>query len=167
LPSSKIDGACLWLDREQPVIAMSARLDRIDNFCFVLRHEIEHLIQEHGKEAQLMLDEDLSESNDESMLMEEEKVANYAAAQFAIPDEELHGYMTRVNPYFFSEERVVGFAGRLGVHPGIVVGRLQKQLDKTDYPTPYKFLRNFLVKVRHIIMQSAPTDGWGTIHPTK
>jgi HTH-type transcriptional regulator/antitoxin HigA len=29
LPGSKIDGACLWLSNTQPVIVMSARLDRI------------------------------------------------------------------------------------------------------------------------------------------
>jgi HTH-type transcriptional regulator/antitoxin HigA len=166
LPGSKIDGACLWLKADQPVIAVSARLDRIDNFWFVLRHELEHLLREHGKDALLMLDEDLCESSNASAA-EEEKVANDAASQFAVTDGELVDYMSRVNPYFFSEERVVGFAGRLGVHPGLVVGRLQKRLEKTTYPTPYKFLRAYLVKVRHILMQSAPTDGWGTIYPGK
>jgi HTH-type transcriptional regulator/antitoxin HigA len=166
LPSSKIDGACLWLTPDQPVIALSARLDRIDNFWFVLRHEIEHLLCEHGKEAFLMLDEDLFDSGNSSTA-EEEKAANAAASQFAVPDSELVDYMTRVKPYYFSEERVLGFSGRLGVHPGLVVGRLQKRLEKTGYPTPYKFLRSYLVKVRHILTQSVPTDGWGTIYPSK
>ena len=166
LPSSKIDGACLWLDSNQPVIALSARLDRIDNFWFVLRHEIEHLLREHGKDARMMLDEDLCDSDSPSVAVEE-RLANAAASQFAVPDGELVDYMTRVKPYYFSEERVLGFAGRLGVHPGLVVGRLQKRLEKTNYPTPYKFLRAYLVKVRHILMQSVPTDGWGTIYPSK
>ena len=48
LPGSKIDGVCTWL-RDQPVIGLSLRLDRPDNFCFVLRHEIEHVLQEDGK----------------------------------------------------------------------------------------------------------------------
>ena len=39
LPASKIDGACFWLEDGQPAIAISTRLDRIDNFWFVLRHE--------------------------------------------------------------------------------------------------------------------------------
>lgn len=167
LPSSKIDGACMWLKDDQPVIALSARLDRIDNFWFVLRHEIEHLLQEHGKDAQLMIDEDLSDPNNESMSLAEEMVANQAAAEFSVSDTELSGYMSRVNPYFFSEERVLGFAGRLGVHPGIVVGRLQKKLEKTGASTPYKFLRSYLVKVRHIVAASSPFDGWGTTFPAK
>ena len=166
LPGSKIDGACLWLTADQPVIALSARLDRIDNFWFVLRHEIEHLLREHGKDAQMMLDENLCDSDAPSVAVEE-KLANAAASQFAVPDGELSDYMTRVKPYYFSEDRVVGFAGRLGVHPGLVIGRLHKQLENTGYPTPYKFLRAHLVKIRHILMQSAPTDGWGTVYPSK
>lgn len=166
LPSSKIDGACLWLTPEQPVIALSARLDRIDNFWFVLRHEIEHLLREHGKDAHWMLDEDLCDSNVAAVAIEERQ-ANAAASQFAVPDGELFDYMTRVKPYYFSEERVIGFAGRLGVHPGLVVGRLHKRLENTSYPTPYKFLRSYLVKIRHILTQAAPTDGWGTIYPSK
>ncbi len=49
LPSAKIDGACFWLDDSSPVIGMSLRYDRIDNFWFVLRHEIEHVLREDGK----------------------------------------------------------------------------------------------------------------------
>lgn len=167
LPSSKIDGACMWLKDDQPVIALSARLDRIDNFWFVLRHEIEHLLQHHGKDAELMIDEDLSGLDSDSASQVEETVANHAAADFAVSDAELLGYMTRVNPYFFSEERVLGFAGRLGVHPGIVVGRLQKRLEKSGNTAPYKFLRNYLVRVRHIVVASSPFDGWGTTFPVK
>lgn len=165
LPGSKIDGACLWLNESQPVIAMSARLDRIDNFWFVLRHEIEHLIREHGKDKLVILDEDIAESSDSVQLLEEERVANDAASQFGVNDVELNGYMARVNPYFFARDRLLGFAMRVGVHPGIVVGRLQKKLEKTNYPEPYKYLREYLVKVRHIVSQSTPMDGWGNIYP--
>ena len=44
LPGSKIDGVCVWLGA-QPVIGLTLRLDRPDNLCFVLRHEIEHVLQ--------------------------------------------------------------------------------------------------------------------------
>jgi len=163
LPGSKIDGACLWLSDTQPVIAMSSRLDRIDNFWFVLRHEIEHVLLEHGKEEP-MLDEDIGESESER---EEEKMANQAASQFGVSDEELNGYMARVNPYFFARDRVVGFAARLNVHPGIVIGRLHKALEKRNQPDSYKFLRDYLVKVRQFVAPSAPSDGWGNVFPVR
>lgn len=161
LPGSKIDGACIWLSDSKPVIALSARLDRIDNFWFVLRHEIEHLLNEHGKDVRPMIDEDISEATE----IDEERVANLAAAEFSVPDSVLTDYMKRTNPYFFSEDRLLGFAGRIGVHPGIAIGRLHRKLEQSGYPNPYKFLRGYLVKVRHIAIQSAPSDGWGEIHP--
>jgi len=127
----------------------------------VLRHEIEHVLLGHGKDEP-MLDEDIGESESEQ---EEEKLANEAASQFGVSDEELNGYIARVNPYFFARERVVGFAARLKVHPGIVVGRLHKTLEKRKYPESYKYLRDHLVKVRQFVTQSAPADGWGTVFP--
>jgi HTH-type transcriptional regulator/antitoxin HigA len=44
-----------------------------------------------------------------------------------VSPEELTGFMARVEP-FFKEERVVLIAQRLNVHPGIVVGNLQRWL---------------------------------------
>lgn len=58
LPSSKIDGVCLWLGPNAPVIGMSLRFDRIDNFWFVLRHEIEHVLRRDGKDS-AVVDSDL------------------------------------------------------------------------------------------------------------
>lgn len=155
LPASKIDGACFWLDDGQPAIALSTRLDRIDNFWFVLRHEIEHVLCEHGKQATLIFDEDLSDDQPQDQI-EEERVANEAASVFPFSKAELDNYIARVRPYYFSEQKILNFAARLGVHPGIVVGKLQRKFDE------YKYLRSHLAKTRHIVIQSAPHDGWGS-----
>lgn len=163
LPGTKIDGAAMWLTDTQPVIAMSTRLDRIDNFWFVLRHEIEHVLRGHGKDEP-MLDEDIAESHSER---DEENLANAAASQFGVSDEELNGYMARVNPYFFARDKVVGFAARMKVHPGIIVGRLHKALKERNQPDSCKFLREYLVKVRRFVVQSTPSDGWGSVFPVK
>src|SRR3546814_13350101 len=53
IPGSRIDGACFWLPNKQPVVALSLRLDRIDNFWFVLRHELEHVLRGHGQDRDL------------------------------------------------------------------------------------------------------------------
>ena len=50
---------CLLLaKRGVPVIALSTRYNRIDNFWFVLRHELEHVKQRHGTEK-VMIDVEL------------------------------------------------------------------------------------------------------------
>ena len=156
IPGAKIDGACFWLANAQPVVALSLRLDRIDNFWFVLRHELEHVLQCHGQDRGYILDQDL-EGTVGGQITEEETVANTAAANFCVSPEEITGFMSRVAP-FFKEERVLLFAQRLNVHPGIVVGQLQRRLVR------YDLFRKYQVKVRHIVTSSALTDGWGVVH---
>lgn len=155
LSGSKIDGACFWLSDAQPVIAMSLRLDRIDNFWFVLRHEIEHVIQQHGRDMEFILDQDL-EGLIGDQIKDEEQIANRAAAEFCVPQDELNGFISRIQPYF-SEQRICLFAQRLSIHPGLVVGQLQHKLGR------YDFLRKHQVKIREIVLKSAPVDGWGYI----
>ena len=49
LPNADIDGVCFWLDEHSPVIGMTTRRDKIDNFWFVLRHECEHVLRGDGR----------------------------------------------------------------------------------------------------------------------
>ncbi|QHE74552.1 HigA family addiction module antitoxin [Hydrogenophaga sp. PBL-H3] len=154
LTSSKMDGACFWLDGTKPVIGMTLRFDRIDNFWFVLRHEIEHVLQEDGKaENRAVIDTDVGALKDG--LPECELRANAAGADFCVTTAELDDFVARVQPYF-SEERVLRFAQRIQVHPGLVVGQLQRRLDRHD------FLRKHQVKVRSFVLPSADVDGWGS-----
>ncbi|MBN2385802.1 MAG: HigA family addiction module antidote protein [Anaerolineales bacterium] len=160
LPSSKIDGVTFWLNNYSPVIGMSLRFDRIDNFWFVLRHEIEHVLNEHGKEA-VIVDSDLvTASMEPENLSEDEKVANLAAAEFCISQEELENFIAGVSP-LFSRARVLAFARKQGVHPGLVVGQLQRHLKR------YDLFRPMLVSVKNIITPVAMTDGYGHVLPTE
>lgn len=156
LPGSKIDGACLWLDATAPVIALSFRFDRIDNFWFVLRHELEHVLQRHGQVAP-MLDVDLDGRTD-AHVVDEERVANAAASAFAVPPDKLNGFVARKAP-FFAERDILGFATTLGIHPGLVAGQLQHRTQRYDH------FRSHLVKVRSIVAPGAMVDGWGDIAP--
>lgn len=156
IPGAKIDGACFWLANDQPVVALSLRLDRIDNFWFVLRHELEHVLRRHGQECGYILDQDI-EGTAADQITEEETVANAEAVEFCVARSEMNGFVARVAP-FFAEERVVLFAQRLNVHPGLVVGQLQRRLGR------YDLFRKYQVKVRSFVTASALTDGWGVVH---
>lgn len=154
MPGSKIDGACFWLSDTKPVIGMTLRFDRIDNFWFVLRHEIEHILREDGKiDDKPVVDTDLGDEADG--LPECEIHANKAGADFCVPVEQLDNFIARVQPYF-SEQKVLLFAQRINVHPGLVVGQLQRKLNRHD------FLRKHQVRVRASILPSADVDGWGS-----
>jgi HTH-type transcriptional regulator/antitoxin HigA len=160
LPGSKIDGVCFWLDDNKPVIGMSIRHDRIDNFWFVLRHELEHVIRLHGRNA-MMLDVELEGERAEcgANITEEERMANQAAAEFCVPQKSLESFIARKAPYY-NEQDVIGFARTLQVHPGLVAGQLRNKLEL------WKRFHNHLVKIRSIVAHGGATvDGWGDVVP--
>lgn len=155
LGSAKIDGVCFWLDDFSPVIGMSLRFDRIDNFWFVLRHELEHVIQRHGAGA-AMLDADLDVEL--QSVGSEEAIANAAAADFCVPTEQLQKFIARKSP-FFADRDVVGFARTIKVHPGLVAGQVRRHTGK------FNILQEHLVKIRAIVRPNAMVDGWGDVAP--
>jgi len=159
LPKANIDGVCFWLDKKSPVIGMTLRHDRIDNFWFVLRHEIEHLLNKDGQSGELtseMVDMDLDADVDG--LPPEEVLANQAAADFCADQEALDSFYLRKYPYM-SERDTLGLAKRLQRHPGIIVGQLQRKMDK------YSWLARHKVKIRQYLLGSAVVDGWGNPAP--
>jgi len=159
LASAKIDGVCLWLNERSPVIGMSLRYDRIDNFWFVLRHEIEHVLQLHGRTV-AMLDSELEgeRAGTGEGVATEERVANAAAQEFCVPTASLDAFVVRKAP-FFSERDLIAFARILKVHPGIVAGQLQRKTGRYDR------FRDHLAKVRALISPNAIKDGWGDVAP--
>jgi HTH-type transcriptional regulator / antitoxin HigA len=159
LSHAKIDGACFWLSDAAPVIAMSLRHDRIDNFWFVLRHELEHVLQGHGKD-QVIIDAELEGERAGTGIdvAEEERVANTAASEFAVPKKTMDSFIARKAP-FFAERDILGVARTLKVHPGLVAGQLQNRTGRYDR------FRDHLVKIRSIVAVSALVDGWGNVAP--
>lgn len=154
LPHAEIDGVCFWLEG-QPVIGMSTRRDKIDNFWFVLRHEIEHVLKGHGKEEQI-IDTNLEgeRAGTDLSLREEERIANAAAADFCVPTDKMDSFMIRKRPFYY-EKDVIAFARVVNRHPGIVVGQMQRRLDN------YAYLTRRIAKIRQFVLAGAIVDGWG------
>jgi HTH-type transcriptional regulator/antitoxin HigA len=154
LPGSKIQGVCTWLDGKRPVIGLSTLRDTLDNFWFVLRHEIEHILNGDGKErAMFDTDEELGTG-----VAEEERLANEAASDFCIPRDRLRSFHQRKYPYI-AERDVVNFAAVQEVHPAIVVGQLQHLMNR------HNWLRKFQIPVRKFLVETALSDGFGQIAP--
>lgn len=154
-PKAKIDGACFWLD-DSPVIGMSLRQNRIDNFWFVFRHELEHVLNGDGRTEEV-IDVDIQSANTDE-LPEEERLANEAAADFCIDKKRMDSFYLRKAPYI-SERDVRAFSAMQGVHPGLVVGQIHHRTQN------YAFLRKYLVGIKDHILPSAVVDGWGEIAP--
>ena len=151
LKKTKIDGVALWLDSTSPVVGLSLRYDRLDNFWHSLMHELIHI---RHKDAS-PVDEDLGAATEQS-IPEIEKRANREATNCLVDTTKLKSFISRCGPMYY-ESRVVQFSQRQGVHPGIVVGQLQ-HLDELNYAQFAKFR----AKIADHIRGHAVTDGWGS-----
>lgn len=156
LKSSKIDGVCTWLNDKSPVIGLSLRFDRLDNFWFVLRHELEHVIQGHGLSAPHLDVEMEAEAN--SVIDAQETQANEAAAHFSIPKGKLDSFIARKAP-IFQERDFLGFASLLGIHPSIAAGQIRHKTKR------YELFNAHNAKIRDHVLPTAISDGWGTVAP--
>lgn len=155
LAGTKVDGVAMWLDKESPVIGMSLRYDRIDSFWFTLCHELSHI--EHRDDAPL--DVDLTDRMEGVTVVRSatERRANTEAADLLVPKKELDSFILRVGP-LYSKDKIVRFAHRVKMHPGVIVGQLQRR-DEIGYHAN----REMLAKIRSFVISATITDGWGHI----
>ena len=161
LPHTKIDGACFWLNEFSPVIVLTMRYDRLDNFWYVLTHECGHVSHGDGLDGNDVLDVNLV--GDDAIPFENkpdiEKRADMFATNFLVEPSKIDDFIARVRP-MFSKRRIAGFATRIGVHPAIVLGQLQHRGE-----VGWSHSREMLVKVRDIAISSTLTDGFGHVLP--
>lgn len=162
LAGSKIDGVCTWLDDTKPVIGISNRLNRMDNLCFVLRHEIEHVLRRDGRTAASEHVDVFEPERSQLELPDEEKRADAAAAEFLVSQSKLQSFMRRKGN-FISEQDVLAFAARQHIHPSVVVGQIQKRRHESGDTKAYTWLRKYLVGVREYLMDWEYRDGWGHV----
>lgn len=162
LPHTKTDGVCFWLNNDErlPVIVVSLRYNRIDWFWHTLMHEMVHVKSRHGLRGPVHIDIDILQQTEE-----QEKAVNASAANILVDRAELDNFIARVAP-LYSKEKIRGFAARLRVHPGIVVGQLQHRGPAAG-GLPWSHSREMLVPVRQYIAGSALTDGWGHVVATR
>jgi HTH-type transcriptional regulator/antitoxin HigA len=159
LPGSKIDGVCVWIP-DQPVIGMTLRLNRYDNFCFVLRHEIEHILRGDGREVSFApVDEIGADIESSNSLPDCEFAANLEAADFCVPCALLESFVKRKSP-FISEKDVLAFAARIKINPSVVVGQIQNQTKN------YGWLRKYQTSIKEYLLDWRFKDGWGFSAPS-
>lgn len=159
LPQSKIDGVSFWVNGT-PVIALSLRFDRIDSFWHTLMHEIGHIKNEDGlANNSMILDTNLFEELDEENVCE--KKADDFAVNFLVPQKDLSNFIIRIQP-LYSKVKIIGFAKKVEVNPGIVVGQLQHR-GRAKGGIDYSNFREMLIKIRHLIVNATLTDGYGQI----
>lgn len=120
LQKTHLDGASMLLDRKHPVIGLTIRHDRLDNFWFVLLHELGHIIQ-HRKTG---LSDGFFDGEEAESIEQFEIEADDFARNVLIPDEVWRSSFVRFSS---TKSKIVDFAKRLAIHPAIVAGRIRHE----------------------------------------
>lgn len=135
LPRTYLDGAVLQLKDGTPVIGMTLRYDRLDNFWFCLCHELGHLALHMQAPDNTAFIDDLSiEAKASSKLSRQETEADEWAQDSLIPPEEWSKSNISGNPTMAA---VAQLAHRLEIHPAIVAGRIRKEKQNYRILTHY------------------------------
>ncbi len=114
-----LDGAAM-LDEGRPIVAMTLRHDRLDNFWFVLMHELAH-VAKHLDEAHPLFTDNLDSPDEQDR---KEREADEMAGEALIPQAAWEKSIARTSHL---PKDVIALAEKLGVHPAIVAGRVRHE----------------------------------------
>lgn len=119
LTHTHLDGAALLLSDGSPVVGLTVRYDRLDNFWFVLFHELAH-IAKHLRKGRLedVLD-DLDAEPDDL-----EKEADAFAGDMLLSDTIWETALAR---YFQTKDSINELASELQISPAIIAGRIRRE----------------------------------------
>lgn len=117
VPKSGANGVTRWMDDGRPLIQLSLFRGMADVFWFTFFHEAAHVLREHRRNIYINLDRVPREDD-------AEREADDFARDFLIPPDHWQPYWDKVP---CSRASINRLAKDVGVHPGVVVGRLQHE----------------------------------------
>lgn len=117
LPHTYLDGAAILIRPERPIIGLTVRYDRLDNFWFTLFHELGHIVLHSHERVEFFDDLDVDPGDDPR-----EKEADKFADEMLIPATE---WKTSPASRVRSPQAAEFLASRLQIHPAIVAGKMR------------------------------------------
>jgi HTH-type transcriptional regulator/antitoxin HigA len=129
-----LDGGVMVLENGVPVIGLTLRYNRLDNFWFSLLHELVHLARHFDGDKTPYFDDFDQKDNIESF----ETEADTLASELLIPKEKWPKTKSDHYAQTGSFEEISQHAKELNVHEAILVGRIH--FDSGNYNRYRKFL---------------------------
>jgi HTH-type transcriptional regulator/antitoxin HigA len=120
LPHTHLDGAAVKLPDGSPLVALTLRYDRLDNFWFTLCHELAHVaLHFEGEESTVFFD-DLDQAENDTC----ETDADWWATDALIPHDLWYAANMEDTP---SARKILDFAANLRISPAIPAGRIRRE----------------------------------------
>lgn len=125
-PQTYLDGAAILIDKKHPIIGLTLRYDRLDNFWFNLMHELSHISLHHDQSFNFFYDD----LDNPSISDQKEKEADQMAGEALVPQNKWENSPAKLIPSPIAAESL---ARELGVHIAIIAGKMQKEGDEYYY----------------------------------
>jgi HTH-type transcriptional regulator/antitoxin HigA len=119
IPCAHVSGVARWLSPTKPLIQMSLYGKTNDKFWFTFFHEAAHILL-HADTKEDKKSVFLDDPNSNHVNNPQEHEANQWAGNWLIPEQ-----YAELLSSLQSKSKVTDFAKQIGIHAGIVVGRLQ------------------------------------------
>lgn len=123
-----LDGSTILINRNNPVIGLTLRYDRLDNFWFTLMHELAHIAKHYDSGISLFYDE--IEEIKTIDIDEKEQEADILAEEALLPRAKWEVSPAKLVP---SSMAANSLAQELGVHVAIIAGQIRHKGDKYVY----------------------------------
>lgn len=146
-PKTRLDGAALLMSKYNPVVGLTIRHDRLDNFWFTLMHELAHIALHYNQGINLFYDE-LEDIKGIDFGVKE-KEADQLAGEALVSTSKWEVSPARLIPSSMAADSL---AKELGVHVAIVAGKIRYEGGK------YFYLNNIIGQAK--VRQCFPKEKW-------
>jgi HTH-type transcriptional regulator / antitoxin HigA len=120
LSRTRVDGFAAKNNRGEPIIGMSLRYDRLDNFWYTLFHELGHIVLHVDTSGGYFIDDlEIGDLGDDA-----EAAADRFASNALVPPRE---WENSAASKLRAAPAVLALATQLGINPAIVAGRIRYQ----------------------------------------
>jgi HTH-type transcriptional regulator/antitoxin HigA len=142
-----LDGGTILINRDNPVIGLTLRYDRLDNLWFTLMHELAHVSLHYDQDVKLFYDE--IEGVKGVTLNEKEQEADHMAEEALLPRSKWEVSPARMIPSFLAARSL---AADVGVHIAIIAGQMRHR------GKAYGYLNKIVSEAK--VRQYFPEEKW-------
>lgn len=129
LPKTHLDGATFFKDKDYPVIGLTVRHDRPDNFWFTLMHELAHIALHYNNGTVYFYDEKIQEKSGVEV-DDREKDADKLAEESILSRGKWETSAAKRTPNQFS---TLDLASELGIQAAVIAGMIRFKHNKFYY----------------------------------
>lgn len=128
-PKTYLDGATFLIDKDNPVIGLTLRYDRLDNFWFTLLHELAHVSLHSDLGISLFYDEIEGIKNIDDIDIKEKEADTYAE-EIILPNAVWVTSPARIVP---SSLAATSLSKELGINIAVIAGQIRHRTKNYGY----------------------------------